>query len=156
MARLRMSVNPPCPPSPMSDLSSAQIGDLTHGDTAGGNIYHITASIDALVEALQANLERTEARVARLEEIEAQHAQERQALTRALMLLANESTSVKSVQRLLNEQITAERADRDHRRRYLDRVLYALIALNAASIGPRVLRALHPAPNVRPAGARGR
>lgn len=128
----------------MSDLTGSQLGDLTQGDVAGGNIYHITASLDALVELLQISLERTELRVSRLEDVEKQHVQERQSLTRALMMLANESTSVRAVQKQLDEQIAAERAERTSRRRYLDRVLYALIALNAAGIGLRLIRRPRP------------
>jgi DNA repair exonuclease SbcCD ATPase subunit len=124
----------------VSDFSGGQLGELNQGDTAGGNIYHISASIDALIELLQNNLEQTNQRVQRLEEIESLHAQERQSLTRALMMLANESTSVRDVQRQLDEQIASERHERTDRRRYLDRVLYALIALNAAGIGIRLLR----------------
>lgn len=124
----------------MSDLSGSNLGDFSHGDTAGGNIYHITASIDALIELLQENLVRTEARVTRLEEIGALHAQERQSLMRALMLLANESTSVQAVQRQLDEQLAAERAERAGRRRQLDTILYCLAGLTAISIGLQVFR----------------
>lgn len=127
-------------------MSGSQLGDLNQGDIAGGNIYNISASIDALVEMLHSNLERVNLRVSRLEEIELQHAQERQALTRALMMLANESTSVKVVQRQLEEQIASEQKERASRRRYLDRVLYGLIAVHAISIGLRLGRR-HPQPD---------
>lgn len=124
----------------MSDLSGAQTGDVRHGDTAAGNIYHISQSLDSLVELLQRNLDNVNERVERLEEIELRHAQERQSLTRAIMLLADESATVRQVQKQLDEQIVAEREDRHHRRRYLDRVLYTVIAMNAAGLAIRLVR----------------
>lgn len=116
------------------------MGDVTNRDAAGRDIYNIVASVDALAEVLHANLERIDARVMALERAEIQHANERQALTRALMVMANESTSVRAVQRQLDEQLISERSERGRRRRQLDGILMALVAVNAAGIVVRLIR----------------
>jgi hypothetical protein len=124
----------------VSDFSSSQLGDAAFGDTAGGNIYKITASLDAMVELLQANIEKTELRVTALEDIARQFALERGSLMRSVTMLANESRSVRDIQEMLEKKLSSDNKDRDDRRKFLDRMLFALLIINLADIIVRVLR----------------
>lgn len=124
----------------MSDLSNSQMGDSTFGDSAGGSIYHITASIDAMAELLQGNLEQTNTRVTALEDIARQFALERGSLMRSVGMIANESRSVRDIQTLLDKKLIADDADRDARRKFLDRLLFAILIINISDLIIRVLR----------------
>ena len=116
------------------------MGDLNQGEVAGGNIYHITASIDAMVELLQGNLERITARVTTLEDISRQFSLERGSLLRSVTMIANESRSVRDIQSLLDKKILSDNVDRDARRKFLDRILFALLFVNLIDLLLRVLR----------------
>jgi len=122
------------------DNSNSQMGDLNQGDVAGGSIYHITASIDAMAELLHGNLQQTNDRVTALEDIARQFALERGSLMRSVTLMANESRSVRDVQTLLDRKLIADNADRDARRKFLDRMLFALLFVNLIDLLLRVLR----------------
>jgi hypothetical protein len=124
----------------MSDQSNSQIGDLNQGDVAGGNIYHISASLDAIVELLQVNQQRITERVTVLEDVARQFALERGSLMRSVTMMANESRSVRDIQTLLDKKIISDNADRDARRRFLDRILFALLFVNLTDLLLRVLR----------------
>lgn len=124
----------------MSDLSNSQFGELNHGDTVGGSIYNITASMDAMVELVRSHIELTDARVTALEEISRQFALERGSIMRSVTMLANESRSVRDIQTLLDKKILSDNADRDARRKFLDRILFALLFVNLTDLFLRVLR----------------
>jgi hypothetical protein len=124
----------------MPDLSNSQMGDPSFGDSAAGSIYHITASIDAMSELLQGNLEQTNARVTVLEDIARQFALERGSLMRSVTMMANESRSVRDVQTLLDKKLIADDIDRSARRRFLDRLLFAILVINLSDLIIRVLR----------------
>jgi septal ring factor EnvC (AmiA/AmiB activator) len=130
----------------MADMHSAQIGDLTQHDVAQ-NIYNISQSIDQVTNLLNDRLEGIDERLKSLERLEAQHGNERQAMTRLIITLANEANTVTDVHDLLERQIDGDRAERGQRRRYLDMMLSALIVLSVINVGIHVYRVFR-----RPAG----
>lgn len=122
-------------------MVAGQMGDMSVGDIAQ-NIYNLSSdqAVKMLAEMLQAVSDRTGV----LERAEAQHSDERQAMTRLITMLASESRTVSEVQDLLERQLEADRAERDERRRFLDLVLLTLLALSSLNLAfhiyHRVLR----------------
>jgi type VI protein secretion system component VasF len=104
------------------------MGDLSQRDVAQ-TITNVTNNLGEAVSVLRADLEVIEGRIATLEQEGRQHSSERQALTRLLTMLATESRTVGDVHQLLERQLDGEHAERDQRRRYLDTMLTALVAL---------------------------
>jgi predicted RND superfamily exporter protein len=136
------------------NFGSAQTGDVKAGDIAGDDInkefnyvYNVTTSLEVVTRMLREDFQRFEARIEALEIVERQHANEKQALTKLIINLANESKTVSDVHGLLNRQIIAETAERSQRRRYLDSMLTALIVLTVIGILINLFRVFR-----RPAG----
>jgi hypothetical protein len=55
-------------------------------------------------------------------------------------MMANESRSVRDVQTLLDKKLIADDIDRSARRRFLDRLLFAILVINLSDLIIRVLR----------------
>jgi hypothetical protein len=123
-----------------NNLENTQIAELTQRDVAQ-NIYNISQSIDQVTRLLSERLDGIDERLKSLERLEAQHGNERQAMTRLVITLANEAHTVTDVQDLLERQIDGERTERGQRRRYLDSMLTALIVLSLVNVGIHVYRA---------------
>jgi hypothetical protein len=129
-----------------ADLSGSNVGDLSQRDVAN-TIYNITASLGEATKLLQNDVDRLHLRVDVIERLEAQHSNERQALTRLITQLATESKTVSDVHDLLTHQIEGDAAERGYRRRYLDTMLSGLVALAVINVGFSIYRVLR-----RPAG----
>jgi hypothetical protein len=122
------------------NLRGAQTGDVKANDIAGNDInainyvYNVTTSLEQVTKILSEDIQQIESRLSTVETVERQHATERAALTRLITMLATESKTVSDVQNLLERQIKSDSTDRDHRRRYLDVMLSALVILAIANL----------------------
>jgi hypothetical protein len=128
------------------NLDGAQLGDFSAGDVAK-TIYNITAGLNEVTKLLQNDVDRLHLRVDAIERVEQQHAQERQSMTRLIMMLGSESHTVADVHKLLKQQIDGDAIERGQRRFYLDAMLSILIALATLDFFLNIYRVLR-----RPAG----
>jgi hypothetical protein len=125
---------------PVISFGGAQLGDMSAGGVAGGNLTNIRVSSEQAITLIAADVQALTARLELLERIEGQHTNERQAMTRLITMLAAESRTVSDVQALLERQIDSEAAERSQRRRYLDTMLSALIVLAFLNLGLHIYR----------------
>jgi hypothetical protein len=124
---------------PVLSFGESQMGDVTSGDSAAGSFTKINVSSDQAINLLSNNVAALTERLEVLERAEVAHANERQAMTRLIINLANESSTVTEVQHLLERQMVNEAAERDQRRRYLDTMLTSLIVLAFINLGMHIL-----------------
>ena len=118
----------------MVDMSQSQMGDTSLRDIAGRDVNTIVTNIDKIIALITGDIERLEARISSIEGAQSLYAQERQALTRALTVLATENKSVRDIQEMLESQIKLDRAERTQRRIALDVTLIALVCCNIGTI----------------------
>lgn len=123
-------------------FGGAQLGDVDTGGIAGGNYTSIRVSSEQAISLLAGDVQALTERLATLERIDTQHANERAAMTRLITMLATESRTVGDVQDLLERQISAESAERGQRRRYLDTMLTGLLILAFINLGFHIYRVL--------------
>lgn len=133
------------------NLKGSQTGDVKAGDIAGHDInqvvthiYNVTTSLEQVTTMLREDMQTVENRLSTLELVERQHANERQAMTRLITMLATESRTVSDVQKLLKTQIVSEADERAQRRRYLDTMLTSLIILAGINLAMHIYRVLRP------------
>ncbi len=105
---------------------------------AGRDINNYAAALDQVLvvlnerhDDLAQKLVELEGRMAALEEQERQRIEDRRALMRVVGSMGVESATVKDVHAMLKQQIEADSADRESRRRFLDRALFAILVISA-------------------------
>jgi hypothetical protein len=121
-------------------FGGAQMGDVDAGGVAGNNLTNIRVSSEQAINLLADDVRTVVARLELLERSDAQHSNERQAVTRLLTMLATESRTVSDVHELLERQIAGDAAERGQRRRYLDTMLTALIVISLVNVGIHIFR----------------
>jgi hypothetical protein len=115
-------------------MGDSQLGDMSANDVAGGNLTKIHVSSDQAIHLLSMDVQALSVRLETLERADAQHSNERAALTRLITMLATEAHTVSEVQALLERQMKSDAAERRQRRRYLDGVLFTLLALAVVNV----------------------
>ncbi len=117
--------------------------------SAGRDVHNYAAALDQVIAVLNARyddlVERMDVlhqRIAHLEALEETYINDRRVMTRLIGSMGVESVSIRDVQALLEEQVRADRADRDARRRFLDRAMYAILTLSAVQAAMTIYQAI--------------